>query len=164
MLRRVAIGPSTIFLLLLLGVVVGLISGMVGIGGGVLVIPLLMLLLGMSQKEANGISLAMLLPPIGILAVMEYNRAGLIRWPVAIVLALGFVIGAPMGARLITKGWISETALRVTFALLLVYLAGRILFRTGGRARAALETLLLVIGFAAMYTAMRLLGRQWRKA
>jgi hypothetical protein len=150
--------------LLVIGLGIGMISGMVGIGGGVLVIPLLMFFFGFSQAKANGTSLAMLLPPIGIFAVLSYSRAGNIDWRFAGLLALGFAIGAYVGATMVNRGWINPTTLRVTFALLLVYCAGRILFRPGGRARAALETSLLVAGFAIAYAIMRLLGQRWTKA
>jgi uncharacterized membrane protein YfcA len=147
-------------LVLLTGFCVGVISGMVGIGGGVLVIPVLMIGFGFSQARANGTSLAMLLPPIGIFAVIAYARAGNIDWRYAGLLAAGFAAGAYVGARAVNAGLINPTALRICFALVLVYCAGRILFRPGGRARSAAEALLLAIGFALAYAVMRLLGRR----
>ena len=155
--------PATIFLLLLIGLGIGTISGMVGIGGGVLVIPLLMFFFHFTQPKANGTSLAMLLPPIGIFAVLQYARAGNIDWKFAILLAIGFAFGALIGAILVNRGLINPTALRIAFALLLIYSAGRILFRPGGQARAALGTSLLVAAFAITWLAMRLLGRRWRE-
>jgi uncharacterized membrane protein YfcA len=150
-------------LLITIGLGIGAISGMVGIGGGVLVIPALMILFGFTQQKANGTSLAMLLPPIGILAVLSYARAGNVNWVVAGLLALGFFFGAHFGAWIVNRGWIHPTAMRLTFALFLIYVAASLLFRTGGRARAALETSLMVGGFALTYTLMRLLGRKWMK-
>jgi uncharacterized membrane protein YfcA len=155
---------STVVLLVLVGLAIGTLSGMVGIGGGVLVIPVLMFFFGFPQARANGTSLAMLLPPIGIFAVLAYWRAGNIDWAYAALLAAGFAAGAHVGARLVNSGAINPVALRVTFALLLLYCAGRVLFRPGGRARAALETSLLVAGFAGTYVVMRLLGRRWSEA
>jgi uncharacterized membrane protein YfcA len=144
----------------LIGLIVGIIGGMVGIGGGVLIIPILMIAFGFSQPLANGTSLAMLLPPIGIFAVIAYARAGYVEWRFAGLLAAGFAVGAYIGARLVSSGRINPTALRVMFALLLVYSAGRLLFRPGGRARAAIETTVLVSSFALAYGLGRLLG--WR--
>lgn len=155
---------TTLMLILLVGVAIGTISGMVGIGGGVLVIPLLMFIFGFTQAKANGTSLAMLLPPIGIFAVLTYARAGNVNWPFAGLLALGFAAGALVGARLVNSGMINPTVLRVGFALLLVYCAGRMLFQNGGRARSAVETTLLVAAFGLTYLAMRLLGRHWSRA
>src|SRR4051812_42783573 len=153
---------ATIVLLLLIGLGVGAISGMVGIGGGVLVIPILMLGFGMPHVKANGTSLAMLLPPIGIFAVIAYARAGNVDWRYAGLLAAGFSIGALVGAWVVNAGFINPTVLRFCFALLLMYSAGRILFRPGGRARSASEALLLAIGFGIAYLVMRLLGRHWK--
>ncbi len=149
--------------LVVIGLGIGMVSGMVGIGGGVLVIPILMFFFGFSQAKANGTSLAILLPPIGIFAVMSYWRAGNVDWRFAGFLALGFAVGAYVGATMVNRGWVNPTLLRVMFALLLVYCAGRILFRPGGRARGAMETSLLVAGFAIAYAVMRLLGQRWKQ-
>jgi uncharacterized membrane protein YfcA len=136
-------------------------SGMVGIGGGVLVIPILMIGFGFSQAKANGTSIAMLLPPIGVFAVLSYWRAGNVDWRFAALLAVGFAVGAFLGAKLVNSGKINPTALRLMFAVLLLYIAGRILFRSNGRASAALQTTLLVTGFTVVWAVMRLLGRRW---
>lgn len=154
---------TTLLLILAVGLLIGMISGMVGIGGGVLVIPVLMLGFGFSQVKANGTSLAMLLPPIGIFAVLSYWRAGNVDWRFALVLAVGFAIGAFIGATLVNSGRIHPTLLRVMFAALLLYVAGRILFRTGGQASAALQALLLTVGFTLTWWIMRTLGRRWER-
>src|SRR3954454_6098013 len=145
---------GTVMLVLLVGLLIGTVSGMVGIGGGVLVIPVLMFGFGFTQAKANGTSMAMLLPPIGVFAVLSYWRAGNIDFRIAAVLAVGFAAGAYVGARLVNSGRINPTALRVLFAVLLLYVAGRVLFRPGGRARSALETSLLVAGFTITYWVM----------
>src|SRR4051794_28517023 len=137
---------------------------MVGIGGGVLVIPALMFLFAFSQAKANGTSLAMLLPPIGIFAVLTYSRAGNIDWPVAMLLAAGFACGAYFGAKLVNSGQIPESTIRILFSVLLLYVAARVLFRADGRALAALKTSVLMLSFLVTYTVMRLLGRKWAKA
>ncbi|MBM3328600.1 MAG: sulfite exporter TauE/SafE family protein [Calditrichaeota bacterium] len=86
--------------ILLLGFLAGYWGGLVGLGGGVIVLPVLVLLFGMSQHVAQGTTLAMLLPPIGILAVITYHQKGLIDWRVAGLLCAGFVLGGWLGARL----------------------------------------------------------------
>lgn len=156
--------PTTVAALLVIGVAIGAVSGMVGIGGGILVIPVLMFFFGFSQAKANGTSMAMLMPPIGVFAVLVYHRAGNVEWRHAGLLAAGFAVGAYVGGRLLNEGLINPTALRVAFALLLVYCAGRLLFRPGGRAGAALMTTLMVVAFAATYAVMRVLGRRWKRA
>jgi hypothetical protein len=156
-------GSTVVLSLLFIGVLVGTISGMVGIGGGILVIPALMIVFGFSQAKANGTSMAMLLPPIGLFAVMNYWRAINVDLAYAAFLAVGFAIGAYVGAMAVNSGRINPIALRILFSVLLLYVAGRMLFRTGGRARAALETTFLIVAFVLSYVAMRLLGQKLKR-
>ncbi len=148
------------FLIIFIGLLIGTASGMIGIGGGILIIPVLMIGFGFSQARANGTSLAMLLPPIGILAVLAYAKAGNVDWRFALLLALGFTAGAAIGGIAVNRGWINPTALRVLFAMLLLYVAGRTLFRPGGDARAALETVILICVFTLSFALMRITGRR----
>jgi len=92
---------SVIFILL--GVAVGLLAGLVGLGGGFIVVPLLRYFYGYSQTMAQGTSLAMLLPPIGILAAWQYWRAGQMNIPVALLLAAGFIAGGYFGGAIAVK-------------------------------------------------------------
>jgi uncharacterized membrane protein YfcA len=135
--------------------VIGTFSGMLGIGGGIIAIPAMMMLLGFSQVKANGTTLAMMLPPIGLFAALAYSRAGNVDWKVAMLMSVGFAVGAYVGALFIEKGWIHPTALRILFAMLLLYVAARLLFRPGGRSMAALETSLLMFGFGGTSLVMR---------
>ena len=153
----------TPLLLLLAGLAIGVVGGTVGIGGGVLVIPVLMMGFGFSQARANGTSLAMLLPPIGVFAVLSYWRAGNVDLTAAALLAVGFAAGAFVGAAAVASGWVNPTAVRLLFATLLLYVAGRLLFRAGGQARSALETVALMAAFLGTYAVGRLLGRRWSK-
>lgn len=116
-----------------------------------------------SQQKATGPSLAMLLPPIGVFAVLAYSKADNIDWRFAGLLALGFTFGGYAGAWLVNRGLIHPTALRIALALFLIYVAATMLFRSGGRARSALETLLVVAGSAMAYVSMRLLARKWMR-
>jgi uncharacterized membrane protein YfcA len=160
----VALSPQWIVGLLFLGIGIGMISGMIGIGGGIMVIPALMLLFGFSQQKANGTSLAMILPPIGIFAVMSYHRAGNIDWSVAMLLAAGFAIGAYVGGELVRTGKVPDETLRILFALLLIYVTGRLLFRADRQAHAAIQTVAIAVAFGVTYLVLRLLGRKWSKA
>ncbi|HEX4149589.1 MAG TPA: sulfite exporter TauE/SafE family protein, partial [Pirellulales bacterium] len=112
--------------LLVFGVIVGLVSGMLGIGGGVVLVPGLMLLFGFSQLEAQGTSLAIV--PVGIFAAMVYYQSGLVRLPIVGLIALGFVTGAYLGARLVPH--LPIESLRLVFGALLVYIG--FVFVTGG--------------------------------
>jgi uncharacterized membrane protein YfcA len=148
-------------ILLLIGLAIGGVSGIMGIGGGIVIIPILMFFFGFSQQKANGTSLAMLLPPIGIFAVLSYARQGNVNWAFAGVLAAGFAVGAYFGAWFVNRGFIHPGVLRVTFALFLIYVAANLLFRPGGHARVSLEVTLMVAGFGLAYAAMRMLGRKY---
>ncbi len=90
--------PSFLAGFLLVGVFTGAVSGMFGIGGGVFVIPAMVYLFGFSQKMATGTSLGMLLPPIGILAFMQFYKAGHVSVPAAVLLIVGFLAGSYMSA------------------------------------------------------------------
>jgi len=83
-----------------LGLVTGIFSGLVGLGGGAIVIPALVYFFGMSQHMAQGTSLAMMIPPIGILAVWTYYKHGHVNFKVAAILVVGFLIGSLIGAKL----------------------------------------------------------------
>ena len=154
---------TVIVALLATGAIVGVISGIVGIGGGILVIPILMIAFGFPQARANGTSLAMLLPPIGIFAAMNYWRAGNVDVGYAALLALGFAAGAYFGAKAVNSGWINPNGLWILFSIMLLYVAGRMLFRTGGRARAAIEITSLMAAFLMSYLVMRLLGQKLKR-
>lgn len=89
---------TMIVLLLIIGLVSGIASGVFGIGGGVLIVPGLVYLLGFSQHEATGTSLAILLPPVGLAAVIEYYRHGSVDLKAALVVAAALLVGAWLGA------------------------------------------------------------------
>src|SRR5687768_7893067 len=95
--RRLKGTPVHLVWLLAFGMAIGTVSGLLGIGGGILLIPGLMLLFGHSQQEAQGTSLAAMIPPIGLFAALVYYRAGHVQLPVAGMIALGFAVGAYFG-------------------------------------------------------------------
>lgn len=84
----------------LIGLAGGVLSGLFGIGGGLVIVPALILLAGMTIKQAAGTSLAALLLPVGILGALEYWRAGYVDLRLALLVAVGLLIGAFIGARL----------------------------------------------------------------
>ncbi|MGA2808827.1 MAG: sulfite exporter TauE/SafE family protein [Terracidiphilus sp.] len=112
--------------MLLVGLVVGMVSGVVGIGGGILFVPALVWLAGMDQHRAQGTSLGALLAPVGILAFLEYYRKGNADLHVAALLAAGFLVGGYFGA--VGAQHIPEIWLRRIFALTLVAVGGRMFF------------------------------------
>jgi hypothetical protein len=114
------------WLAIVVGIVVGAVSGVVGIGGGILFVPLLIAFFGMSQIRAQGTSLGALLAPVGILAFYEYYRKGNADLRIALLLALGFVVGGYFGA--VGAQHIPDLWLRRIFAITLVVLGARMWF------------------------------------
>lgn len=117
------------WLYLLLGVTVGVFSGIVGIGGGVLLVPALIYLFHQSQHQAQGTSLGALLAPIGALAFLAYYRAGNVNVKAALLIALGFMIGGYFGG--VFAQHLSETLLRRVFAVVLLGLGLQMLLSSG---------------------------------
>jgi uncharacterized protein len=87
-------------ILIIIGLVAGIFGGFVGLGGGVIMIPAMIYFLGMSQFEAQGTSLAVMLPPVGILAVMNYYKAGQLNWKYALIIAVTFTLGGFIGSKI----------------------------------------------------------------
>ena len=117
---------QTVVLIILVGLAAGLLSGLVGVGGGIIIVPALIYLLGFSQHQAMGTSLGILLLPAGFLAVWNYYKKGYIDIKVVIILFVGFVIGGYFGSK-ISIG-LQETAIRKIFAVLMVVIACKMLF------------------------------------
>ena len=107
-----------IILYLLLGLVAGTFSGLIGIGGAIIIIPALVLLFGLSQHTAQGTTLALMIPPFGLLAAWTYYKSGFVDLKVAGLICLGFFVGGLVGARFATE--ISEQVLRRLFGVVLL--------------------------------------------
>ncbi len=116
----------TIIMLILIGLTSGTLAGLVGVGGGIIIIPALVYILGFTQKEAQGTSLGILLLPVGILAVVNYYKQGYIDIKAVIIISLAFVIGGFFGSKLAL--FISQDTLRKVFGTLLLVLAIKMLF------------------------------------
>jgi uncharacterized protein len=112
--------------ILLLGFAVGVVSGIIGIGGGILLIPALIWLLGMSQRKAQGTSLAALLLPVGIFAFWTYYREGNADLRVGLLIAAGFAVGGLFGG--FGAQYVPELWLRRIFAVVLISLGAKMLF------------------------------------
>ncbi|MDO4769547.1 MAG: sulfite exporter TauE/SafE family protein [Brachymonas sp.] len=114
------------FLFILIGLGAGALSGLFGIGGGVLIVPALMYGLGFSQKTATGTSLAILLPPIGIAAVMQYYRSGHVDFRAGLLIAASMLLGSWLGAKFALQ--LEPKLLKSLFGLFLILLGGYLLF------------------------------------
>lgn len=115
-------------LYLLLGLITGIFSGLIGIGGAIIIIPTLVLFFGLSQHMAQGTTLALMVPPIGLLAAWTYYRAGFVDLKIAALICAGFFFGGLIGARFATE--ISDQLLRKIFGVVLLLASIRmILFK-----------------------------------
>lgn len=108
---------QTILILVLIGVLAGVLSGFVGVGGGIIIVPALVYALGMSQFEAQGTSLFVLLLPVGILAVLNYSKQGEINWKFGLIIAVTFVIGGFIGSKIALK--ISPALVKFIFGIIM---------------------------------------------
>jgi uncharacterized membrane protein YfcA len=115
-------------LLIILGLVAGAMSGLVGIGGGVIIVPALVLLFGFSQKLAQGTTLALLIPPIGLFAALTYYRHGFVNINAAIFIIIGFIVGSILTARYAQH--LSNVTITRIFAVFLLVLGVKLLIST----------------------------------
>jgi len=115
-----------ILLYLLLGLTAGIFSGVIGIGGGIIIVPALVFLFGLSQHQAQGTTLALLVPPIGILAAWTYYRQGYVNLQIAAFICLGFFFGSLLGAKVATG--LSDTTLEKVFGVALLLISLKMIF------------------------------------
>ena len=120
--------PTTLLTLLLIGAAAGILSGFIGIGGGLLIVPALMYFMGMSQMAAQGTSLALMLPPIGALAVMNYWKAGEVDIRAAAVMVVAFMIGGHFGSRIALA--MDPLKVRLAFGTVMLFVAVRMIIQT----------------------------------
>ena len=117
---------TTCIILIVIGLLAGVLSGLVGVGGGILMIPLLIMFLGLTQHEAQGTALFAMLPPIGILAAINYYKEGLVKWEYAAVIALTFVVGGYFGSKLSLS--LPDQIVRKVFGVLMLIGAIKLIF------------------------------------
>jgi uncharacterized membrane protein YfcA len=117
---------QTIALLLLVGLLAGMLSGLVGLGGGVIIVPALVFVLGFSQHQATGTSLGILLLPAGIFAVINYYKRGYVDMNVVLLVFAGFLVGGYLGSRISVS--LPEATLKKIFGIVLLLIAGKVLF------------------------------------
>jgi uncharacterized membrane protein YfcA len=117
---------STVFILIGIGLLAGMLSGFVGIGGGVVIVPALLYFLGMTQLQAQGTSIAIMLPPVGIMAFYNYYKAGNINLTYAAIIAATFIIGGYFGSKFALK--MNPNVVRFVFGLFMLYVAIRLVW------------------------------------
>jgi uncharacterized membrane protein YfcA len=117
---------QTIIYLIFIGIFAGIVSGFIGIGGGIVIVPGLIYLVGLTQIQAQGTSLALMLPPIGILAFMHYYKEGNVDLKVAGIVAVTFIVGGFFGAKLAHK--IDQNIVKIIFGVLMLLIAFKMIF------------------------------------
>ena len=115
-----------ILLYIMLGVIAGVMSGFLGIGGGIILVPVLGLLFGLSQHQAQGTTLALMIPPIGLLAALKYYHAGNVNLKIAAFICLGFFFSGYAGAVLVHH--VPDTILRRIFGFVMLFVSLKFIF------------------------------------
>ncbi len=118
---------TTIIAIVLIGLIAGILSGLVGIGGGIVMVPLFVLFLGITQHNAQGLSLAVMLPPVTLLAVYNYNKAGGgLDWRIAVIVSILFIIGGFIGSKIALQ--LDQKILRKLFGVMMLIVAIKLIF------------------------------------
>jgi uncharacterized membrane protein YfcA len=147
---------------ILTGLVIGVVSGLLGIGGGVLLVPALVWIFKFQHTEAVGTTLAVLVPPIGLLAALEYYWRGQVDVKAAAIIAAAFVVGCYGGARLVPLFQNNIQILRLFFGLMLLYIAVRFMMAADADVAGAFIGLLAVALAWVTFLWLRLLGHRYR--
>jgi len=117
---------TMVIILLLIGLASGMLSGLIGVGGGIFIVPALVFFMAFTQKQAQGNSLGILLLPVGILAVWNYYKAGYIDIRLVLLVSLGFVIGGYFGSKLSLT--LPDAIVKKIFAIVMILVALKLLF------------------------------------
>jgi uncharacterized membrane protein YfcA len=112
---------STLLILLCIGLFAGILSGLVGVGGGIIIVPALVYFLAMSQHQAQGTSLAVLLLPVGIFAVYNYYKAGYVDIKYTLIIAITFVVGGYIGSKIAIN--IDQAIVKKIFGVFILFVA-----------------------------------------
>ena len=115
-----------ILIVILIGIAAGMLSGLVGIGGGLIIVPALVYFLGMSQHTAQGTSLGLILLPVGILAVLAYYKQGHVDVKIVGLLAIGFIAGSYLGSKISLS--LSQETVKKIFAIVMLVVSIKMLF------------------------------------
>lgn len=117
---------NEVLILLTVGLAAGMLSGLVGVGGGIIIVPALVYFLGYSQHAAQGTSLFMLLLPTGFFAVMNYYQKGYVDWRVALIIASSFLAGGFLGSKIAIS--IDQNMIKKIFAAFIIIVGAKMLF------------------------------------
>jgi uncharacterized membrane protein YfcA len=117
---------TVVIIVIIIGLAAGMLGGMVGIGGGLVIVPALMYFLAFSQHQAQGTSLGLLVLPVAFLAVINYYKSGYVDFRVVGLLAIGFVVGSYFGSKMALS--VPQLTLKRIFAIFMILIALKMLF------------------------------------
>jgi uncharacterized membrane protein YfcA len=144
---------SNPLVLIAFGILVGVFSGVMGLGGGAVMIPVMVLVFGLSQPMAHGTSLAVMIPPVALPAVIQYYRHGNVNVAMAAWMAAGVLMGSFFGAYIANA--LPKEQLKLVFGFLLIYVAAYTVFGKENLGRTTVLSALLVVVAMALFTAVR---------
>ncbi len=117
---------QAILIIIMVGIAAGILGGLVGVGGGIIIVPALVYFIGFSQKTAQGTSLGLIMLPVGILGVLQYYKQGHVDFKVVGILAVGFLIGSFFGSKVALS--LPQETVKKIFAVLMILIAIKMLF------------------------------------
>jgi len=125
-IKKKVMDMQTILIIILVGIAAGMLAGLVGVGGGIIIVPALIYFIGFSQKTAQGTSLGLIMLPVGILGVLQYYKQGHVDFRVVGILAVGFLAGSYFGSKVALS--LPQETVKKIFAVLMIIIAVKMLF------------------------------------
>jgi uncharacterized protein len=125
-IKKTTMDIQTMVIIILVGIAAGILGGLVGVGGGIIIVPALVYFIGFSQKTAQGTSLGLIMLPVGILGVLQYYKQGHVDFKVVGMLAVGFLLGSYFGSKIALS--LPQETVKKIFAVLMIIIAIKMLF------------------------------------
>jgi uncharacterized protein len=125
-IKKTTMDIQTMLIIILVGIAAGVLGGLVGVGGGIIIVPALVYFIGFSQKTAQGTSLGLIMLPVGILGVLQYYKQGHVDFRVVGILAIGFLLGSYFGSKVALS--LPQETIKKIFAVLMIIIAIKMLF------------------------------------
>jgi uncharacterized protein len=125
-IKKTTMDIQTMLIIILVGIAAGILGGLVGVGGGIIIVPALVYFIGFSQKTAQGTSLGLIMLPVGILGVLQYYKQGHVDFKVVGMLAVGFLLGSYFGSKIALS--LPQETVKKIFAVLMIIIAIKMLF------------------------------------
>jgi uncharacterized protein len=125
-IKKTTMDIQTMLIIILVGIAAGVLGGLVGVGGGIIIVPALVYFIGFSQKTAQGTSLGLIMLPVGIFGVLQYYKQGHVDFRVVGILAIGFLLGSYFGSKIALS--LPQETIKKIFAVLMIIIAIKMLF------------------------------------